>query len=164
MSGMKLAVLVAAAMAVGGCAGMRSKQELGRLQSQVGLLDERISQLERSSIGSGFSSTSFSEPSPADAVGPITSGTKSTSASAKTGSSLKPSTREIQHALKNAGFYQGNVDGKMGPMTREAIKEFQRVNGLTDDGVVGRRTWGKLKAYADLSASAGELNAAETFK
>ena len=52
----------------------------------------------------------------------------------------------------------------MGPMTREAVKEFQRVNGLTDDGVVGKRTWGKLKAYADLSATSGELNAAEVLK
>ena len=42
MSGMKLAVLVAAVLAASGCAGMRSKQELSRLQSQVGLLDERI--------------------------------------------------------------------------------------------------------------------------
>jgi peptidoglycan hydrolase-like protein with peptidoglycan-binding domain len=79
-------------------------------------------------------------------------------------SSLKPSTNEIQQALKNAGFYQGAVDGKMGPMTREAVKEFQRVHGLTDDGVVGRQTWAKLRADSDLSAGSGDVNAAEGLK
>ena len=78
--------------------------------------------------------------------------------------SLKPSTREIQQALKNAGFYQGSVDGKIGAMTRDAVKEFQRVHGLKDDGVVGKQTWGKLQAYADLSASGGEATAAEAVK
>jgi len=161
--GTRVAVLMAAAMIAGGCAGGRGRQEMSRLQSQVGLLDERITQLERSSIGGGFSSTtSFTEPMPAD-TGPITSGPKAGGAS-KSGGSLKPSTREIQKALKNAGFYQGNVDGKMGPMTRDAVKEFQRVHGLNDDGVVGRKTWAKLKSYADLSGNGGEVNAAEVLK
>jgi peptidoglycan hydrolase-like protein with peptidoglycan-binding domain len=78
--------------------------------------------------------------------------------------SIKPTTREMQQALKNAGFYQGAVDGKRGPLTKEAIREFQRVNGLKVDGVVGKQTWSKLSAYADLSSASGELNAAESLK
>ena len=49
-------------------------------------------------------------------------------------------------------------------ITRDAIREFQRVHGLKDDGLVGKQTWGQLSAYADLSASSGELNAAEILK
>lgn len=53
----------------------------------------------------------------------------------------------IQQALKNAGFYDGAIDGKIGPATRDAIRSFQVANGLEADGVVGRKTWDKLKVY-----------------
>ena len=53
----------------------------------------------------------------------------------------------IQKALKSAGYYDGALDGKIGPGTRKAIKAFQQDNGLTADGVVGRETWKKLQAY-----------------
>ncbi len=55
----------------------------------------------------------------------------------------------IQEALKNAGYYQGSLDGKIGPGTREAIRSFQNDNGLDADGVVGRRTWAKLKGHLE---------------
>lgn len=57
------------------------------------------------------------------------------------------SNRQIQIALKNAGFYQGAIDGKIGPKTKEAIKAFQKANGLNPDGIVGRRTWEKLSKH-----------------
>ena len=49
-------------------------------------------------------------------------------------------TREAQQALANAGFYQGSIDGKEGPRTKQAIRDFQKANGLTSDGVVGKKT------------------------
>jgi len=58
-----------------------------------------------------------------------------------------PTPKRIQRALRNAGFYRGPIDGKIGPKSREAIKAFQRANGLTPDGIVGRRTWPKLSKY-----------------
>lgn len=58
-----------------------------------------------------------------------------------------PNAREIQTALKNAGFYDGEIDGVIGPKTKEAIKKFQEKNGLNPDGVVGSRTWEKLQNY-----------------
>lgn len=168
MSMLRMMALVGMALVAAGCASSgRSRNELARLQSQVGLLDERVTQLERSSLGGlpGAGGASFTDV-PAEPV-PSAGAVKPSKAAASGGAvaaSLKPTTREIQQALKNAGFYQGALDGKMGPVTREAVKEFQRVHGLTDDGVVGRQTWAKLKAYADLSASEGEATAAEVLK
>ncbi|MBI4711007.1 MAG: peptidoglycan-binding protein [Candidatus Omnitrophica bacterium] len=55
----------------------------------------------------------------------------------------------IQRALKKAGYYNGAIDGKVGPGTRDAIASFQKDNGLTADGVCGRGTWAKLKSYLE---------------
>jgi len=57
-----------------------------------------------------------------------------------------PNGKQIQAALKNAGFYQGVVDGKVGKSTREAIKAFQKANNLPADGKVGKKTWMLLKS------------------
>jgi len=162
---LRLAVIVLAALVVSGCASTRTAQEVKRLQAQVGLLDERLTQLERS--GGTWPSTAamtepLTEPTAAVSISPASSARSAKGTGASTSS--KPSTRQIQQALKNAGFYQGSVDGKMGPVTREAIKEFQRINGLTDDGVVGKKTWAKLSAYAELSSDSVELSAAEILK
>lgn len=59
----------------------------------------------------------------------------------------KPTSKEIQTALKNAGYYTGAIDGKVGPMTKEAIVEFQRANELEPDGKVGLKTWSVLGKY-----------------
>jgi hypothetical protein len=67
----------------------------------------------------------------------------------------KPTTFEIQTALKNAGLYVGALDGKMGPMTKKAIEDFQAANNLKNDGKVGPQTWVALKEYL-LAASANQ--------
>jgi len=47
---------------------------------------------------------------------------------------------QIQTALKNQGFYKGNVDGVFGSATETAVKAFQQKKGLTVDGKVGTAT------------------------
>lgn len=56
-------------------------------------------------------------------------------------------TREIQAALKRAGYYRGKVDGLMGPATTKAIRKFQKANGLRSDGIVGSNTLAKLRPF-----------------
>jgi len=56
--------------------------------------------------------------------------------------------KEIQIILKAANFYDGNIDGKMGPKTRKAIIQFQRAKGLKPDGKVGSKTWAELEKYS----------------
>lgn len=59
----------------------------------------------------------------------------------------RPTVNEIQTALKNAGFYSGTVDGKLGPNTKKAIIEFQKSQGLVADGKVGLKTWAVLSKH-----------------
>lgn len=59
----------------------------------------------------------------------------------------RPSAKQIQTALKNAGYNPGPIDGRMGRRTKEAIRSFQRANGLVVDGRVGKQTWELLKKY-----------------
>ena len=59
----------------------------------------------------------------------------------------KDRVEKIQQALKNAGFYKGDIDGKIGLKTKSAIKAFQKSKGLITDGVVGQKTWDELGKY-----------------
>jgi len=60
---------------------------------------------------------------------------------------FEPTAKDIQNALKNAGFDPGAIDGKMGPRTKQAVMEFQRAKDLKVDGKVGSKTWEELKRY-----------------
>ncbi len=63
------------------------------------------------------------------------------------GSTAQLSPKQIQRALKNAGYYDGPIDGKIGPKTKAAIIKFQKANGLKADGIVGKRTSAELNRY-----------------
>jgi peptidoglycan hydrolase-like protein with peptidoglycan-binding domain len=49
-------------------------------------------------------------------------------------------TYKVQVALFVLGIYNGKCDGIAGPMTRSAIKSFQRQSHLVDDGIAGPKT------------------------
>lgn len=63
-----------------------------------------------------------------------------------------PTPLQIQEALKNAGYYDGKIDGSIGPKTKKAIEKFQTENGLKADGKVGKRTWSKLGVHLAANA------------
>lgn len=46
----------------------------------------------------------------------------------------------MQNALRQQGYYTGNVDGKYGDGTKQAVEAFQRTHGLAIDGVAGPAT------------------------
>ncbi|MCA9409030.1 MAG: peptidoglycan-binding protein [Candidatus Omnitrophica bacterium] len=60
---------------------------------------------------------------------------------------VNASALDVQKALKNAGYYEGAIDGKVGKKTKSAISNFQKDHGLKADGIIGRKTWSELKNY-----------------
>ena len=53
-------------------------------------------------------------------------------------------TELIQQCLINKGYACGEIDGKFGIKTETAVMKFQKANGLTIDGIVGKKTWKAL--------------------
>jgi hypothetical protein len=53
---------------------------------------------------------------------------------------------EVQAALVELGYSAGSVDGKFGPATAQAVRDFQQSTGLKQDGVVGPATLAALLA------------------
>jgi len=131
-------LLVGLVFAVGGCATSSKKgadleiqglrNQISLLESEVELKDEEISGLK-------------------DAIWELNQELESKKSIPVEKS--ERSTKQIQTALSNAGFDPGKIDGKMGQVTREAIRAFQEANDLKVDGKVGRETWGLLQGYLD---------------
>ncbi|MCR4876364.1 MAG: peptidoglycan-binding protein [Clostridiales bacterium] len=48
--------------------------------------------------------------------------------------------KDLQGRLYTLGYYQGEIDGKFGTATKEAVILFQRANALEADGIVGSET------------------------
>lgn len=61
---------------------------------------------------------------------------------------------KIQTKLKNWGYYNGSVDGKYGSQTQKAVKEFQKKNGLTADGIAGSETLNAMGINSSSGSSA----------
>ncbi|MBQ8658826.1 MAG: spore cortex-lytic enzyme [Clostridia bacterium] len=63
--------------------------------------------------------------------------------------------KEVQRRLKNWGYYTGSVDGVFGAGTKKAVIAFQKKNGLTADGVVGKATYQALGMNSSYNVLAG---------
>ena len=61
----------------------------------------------------------------------------------------------LQKKLRQWGYYDGTVDGIFGSGTLEAVKKFQRKNGLDADGIVGEKTAAALGMQLSGSGSSG---------
>ncbi|OGW78272.1 MAG: hypothetical protein A2Z83_08295 [Omnitrophica bacterium GWA2_52_8] len=134
-------------VATTGCSGSKGvKRSVNSLQAQVGVLTDEVSRLDmelqdmRSSMQS----------QPQSIMAPSISGSASGVGGGpvyRTPSGFELNALDIQTALKNAGYYSGVIDGKIGSGSESAIRAFQKDNGLEVDGVVGRNTWSRLKVY-----------------
>ena len=66
--------------------------------------------------------------------------------------------KQIQTKLKNWGYYNGSVDGIYGSKTTEAVKYFQRKNGLKVDGIAGEKTLKALGINSTNSTTSANSN------
>ena len=66
--------------------------------------------------------------------------------------------KQIQTKLKRWGYYNGSVDGIYGSKTLEAVKYFQRKNGLTVDGIAGTKTLQAMGIYSSSSSSSSNAS------
>ncbi len=141
---MFLRITIAAfiALILAGCATTTPtpKNQAQQLQNQVKELQDKITFLEQelqikskeiSELESELERTRIIEHHPRQETAPI----------------INLSIRQIQIALKNAGFYRGVIDGKSGTQTKSAIEQFQKAHGLKVDGIVGTRTALALTNY-----------------
>ncbi len=58
--------------------------------------------------------------------------------------------KQLQQRLTDLGYYEGPVSGNLLGHTVNAIKSFQKQNGLKDDGIVGEETWNMIFNTADI--------------
>ena len=70
--------------------------------------------------------------------------------------------RTLQHRLKELGYLSGTVDGSYGTATEQAVKEFQRANGISADGKAGSSTLNKLFEDKAKSSSSGSSSSKAT--
>ncbi|MBQ3484962.1 MAG: peptidoglycan-binding protein [Clostridia bacterium] len=68
--------------------------------------------------------------------------------------------KNVQKRLKELGYLTGSADGAFGKKTEEAVKAFQKRNGLTADGVVGEKTMNVLMSSAAKKAESASSGSA----
>lgn len=142
-----LICLIALTITLTGCQTTNYKQQVTTLSSQVETLETAVDQKDREinvlrsqidqlnqqvAVQNKPSSTNTLPADNKDHLGIIRVPVKVT---------------DVQSALKTAGFYTGNIDGKIGPNTISAISAFQNANNLKADSIVGAKTWEVLKTY-----------------
>src|SRR5258708_36176205 len=93
-----------------------------------------------STTTSSDSSAAASTPSQSPSVSSDTSSTTS----ASLGANDQALVRDAQQALKDKGFNAGKIDGKMGPKTQAALKNFQQSKGLTTTASLDSQTLSAL--------------------
>lgn len=119
----------------------------------------RIEALRKGASSSGSSSSSSSSSA---------SNSSGSSASSSGSSSLlqygvkgSEAVRKLQQNLKALGYYKtGSITGNYGSLTKEAVMQFQRDNGLTADGIAGSKTLAMIEKK--LSGSSGSSSSSSS--
>lgn len=71
--------------------------------------------------------------------------------------------KTMQTKLKRWGYYSGSVDGIYGSKTKAAVKLFQKKNGLTVDGIVGKNTLAALGMSSSGSSTSSSTSNSDLY-
>jgi peptidoglycan hydrolase-like protein with peptidoglycan-binding domain len=126
-------VLVSLILLIAGCA---TTKQVSDLESRVGALESKLALPEQKAVTAEVAAPILEESQQISM--PVTASKPSAASMTK---------KDVQLALKKAGFYTGAIDGQIGRNTRKAIKAFQKANGLTVDGIAGTKTKELLANY-----------------
>ncbi len=102
------------------------------------------------SSGGEDTTTSTSTTFPTETTAATTTLPSTTTSSSSTTTTTSPYggatllTQIIQQELRILGYFNGEPDGILGPVTEEALKEFQTDAGITVDGEYGPETYEAL--------------------
>lgn len=114
-------------------------KEVDARGTQYGVVERRINQ----TAFTHWAKLAIDYNAPADAPNPVPEpDTRRTLRRGMSGEDVA----DLQRKLMALGYDVGSTgaDGIFGRKTEEAVREFQRANGLTADGIVGRATWAML--------------------
>lgn len=145
-------------LAFSGCASRKTSKKVDTLQAQMGAVTDELVRLDQS-LQDTRSALQAEEArkmqlqseigAAEERIGALQEEEGVIKSIYRTPSGFELPAVNIQKALKKAGYYNGALDGKIGPATRDALMAFQKDNGLGADGVCGRKTWSKLKVYLE---------------
>jgi len=149
---MKLFLIIPLIPLLAGCATGRKLQNL---ETKVDVLETKVSSIEqRQSVIEGQTGESRESvgylKGKVDSRGPSTivvTGAQGNEGYLYKSGKKSLSHKDIQLALKNAGFYNGPIDGKIGRDTKRAIRELQKSNGLKANGKISTKTKSLLLQY-----------------
>ena len=69
--------------------------------------------------------------------------------------------KQLQKRLKELGYYSSSCDGNFGNVTVDALKAFEKKNGLTVDGIADAATLKKLNSSSAISAKGTTVSSKE---
>ena len=144
--------LMIGVVALSGCATKKTEKKVDTMQAQVNAMTDELVRLDQSlqDTRAAIQAQEGKSGGMSEAGSVSSSGERAVSGGMyRTPSGFEIPSVNIQKALKKAGYYNGALDGKVGPGTRDAIASFQKDNGIKADGVCGRGTWAKLKSYLE---------------
>lgn len=106
-------------------------------------IEEKVNGTSASSSSGSSSSSSSSSNAAANSSGLLKYGVRS------------DAVRTLQQNLKTLGYYDGSVTGNFGRLTKEAVYNFQKANGLSADGVAGAKTLSSISGKLSGNSSSG---------
>lgn len=78
--------------------------------------------------------------------------------------SIGEEVRLLQGYLNDLGYNSGRLDGIFGPVTDGAVRDFQRDNGLSVDGIAGPKTLSRMKEIMERGPERADLRPQDVFR